>query len=61
MKLLEHGLNVVERVFEKRLNGIVTVNEVQFDSMPENGTIDAVFILRRLQEEHHVRCQTLLS
>ena len=30
MKLLEHGMKVVERVLEKRLNGIVTVDEMQF-------------------------------
>ena len=30
---------------------IVTVDEIQFGFMPERGTIDAVFILRRMQEE----------
>ena len=45
--------NLVERVFEKRLRRIVSVNEMQFGFMPERGTIDAVFILRRKQEEHH--------
>ena len=29
------------------------VDEMQFGSMPERGTIDAVFILRRMQEEYH--------
>ena len=28
------------------------VDEMQFGFMPGKGTIDAVFILRRLQEEH---------
>ena len=27
---------------------------MQFGFMPERGTIDAVFILRRMQEEYHV-------
>ena len=38
-------MKVVERVLEKRLRGIVTVDEMQFVFMPVRGTIDAVFIL----------------
>ena len=33
----------------------MTVNEIQFGLIPSRGTIDAVFILRRLQEEHHAK------
>ena len=43
--LLEHYVKVVERVLEKRLCIIVSVDELQFNFMPERGTIDAVFIL----------------
>ena len=50
MKLLEHGMKVVERVFEKRLCRIVSVDKMQFGFMSERGTIDAVIILRRMQE-----------
>ena len=59
VKLLEHGMKVVEKVLEKRLCRIVTVVEMQFGFMPERGTIDAVFILRRLQEEYHVKGKVL--
>ena len=52
VKLLEHGRKVVERVFEKRLCRIVSVDEMQFGFMPERGTIDAIFILRMMQEYH---------
>ena len=31
---------------------MVKVDEMQFGFMPSKGTIDAVFILRRLQEEY---------
>ena len=51
-KLHEHGMKVVERVIEKRPHRIVFVDEMQFGFMPERGTIDAVLILRRMQEEH---------
>ena len=33
----------------------VTVDEMQFGFMPERGTIGAVFILRRMQEEYHAK------
>ena len=44
MKLLEHGMKVVERVFEKRICILVSVDEMQFGFMPVRGIIDAVFI-----------------
>ena len=36
----------------KKLCRIVTANKLQFSFMLEKGTIDAVLILRRLQEEN---------
>ena len=36
----------------------MTDNELQFGSMPERGTIDAV-ILRRMQEEYHAKGKKL--
>ena len=55
VKLLEHDMKVVERVLENRFCRIVFVDEMQFGFMPERGTINAVFILRRLQEEYHAK------
>ena len=48
-------MKVVERMLEERLCIIVSVDEMQFGFMPERGTIDAVFILRRMQEEYHAK------
>ena len=45
-------MKIVEKVLEKRLWRMVKMNEIQFGFMPGKGTIDAVFILRRLQEEY---------
>ena len=59
VKILENGMKVVERVLEKRLCRIVTADEMQFGFMPERGTIDAVFILRRMQEEYHAEGKIL--
>ena len=55
VKILKHGMKVVERVFEKRHQTIVSVNEMQFGSMPQRGRIDDVLILRKMQEEHHAK------
>ena len=35
IKLLEHAMKVVERVLEKRLRGIVNLDELHFEFMPE--------------------------
>ena len=39
-------MKVMEKVLEKRLCRIVSVDEMQFGFLPERGIIDAVFILR---------------
>lgn len=51
VKLLEQSMKIVEKVLERRLCD-VKVDEMQFGFMPGKGTIDSVFILRRLQEEY---------
>ena len=38
---------------------ILTVDKMQFGLMLERGTIDAVFILRRLQEEYNAKGKKL--
>ena len=37
----------------------MSVDEMQFGFMPERGTIDAVFILRRMQEKYHAKGKKL--
>ena len=37
----------------------MTADKMQFCSMPERGTIDAVFIFRRMQDEHHAEGKKL--
>ena len=59
VKLNEHGLKVVETVLEKRLHGIVSVDEMQFGFMSEIGTVDVVLIMRRMQEEYHAKGKRL--
>ena len=44
-------MKIVERVLEKRIRELVKVDDMQFGFMPGKGTTDALFILRRMQEE----------
>ena len=59
VKPLEHGVKVVERVLDKMFHRIVFVDEMQFGFMFERGSIDAVFIMRRKQEEYHAKGKKL--
>ena len=52
VKLLEHGIKVVGRLQEKRLRRLVKVDQMQFGFMPDKSTVDAFFILRRMQESY---------
>ena len=45
-------MKIAEKVQERRLLHIMKMDEMQFGFMPGKGTIDAVFILRKLQEEY---------
>ena len=50
-KLLEHVMKVVERLLEKRLRDIVKIDRMQFGFMPGKRTLDAIFIVTRMQEK----------
>ena len=50
---------MVEWGNRKMLCIIVTVSEMQFGFMSERGTICAVFILRRMQEDYHAKGKKL--
>ena len=50
-------MKVVERCLKKAL--LNTVDEMQFGYLPERGTIDVVFILRRMQEEYNAKGKKL--
>ena len=52
IKLLEHGMKIFEKIVERRLRKLITVNNMQFGFSPGKGTTDAVFIIQQLQEKH---------
>ena len=47
VKLLEHRMKS-----KKRIKALVEVDDMPFGFMPEKGTTDALFIVRRMQEEY---------
>ena len=59
VKLLEHAMKIVERVLKRRIRTLVNLNEMQFGFMPGKGTVDAIFIVRRMQEEYQKKDKKL--
>ena len=59
MKLLEHATKIVERVLERQIRTLVNLNEMQFGFMPGKGTVDTIFIVRRMQEEYQKKDKKL--
>ena len=55
VKLPEHGMKIIERVLERRIQALVDFDEAQFGFMRKKETMDALFLLRRLQEEHRAK------
>ena len=52
IKLLELGLKVFDRIMDRRIRNKVVIDECQFGFMPGRGTVDAIFIIRQLQEKY---------
>ena len=55
VKLLELAMKIVKRVLEMRIRELVKVDDMQFGFMPGKVTTDALYILRRMQEEFRGR------
>ena len=52
LKLLEHAVKIVEKVLERRIRELVNIDSMQFGFMPGRETTDALFVVRRMQEEY---------
>ena len=59
VKLLEHAMEIVERVLERRIQTLINLNKMQFGFTPGKGTVDAIFIVRRMQEEYEKKDKKL--
>ena len=59
VKLLEHVMKIVERILERQIRTLVNLNKMQFGFMPGKGTVDAMFIVRRMQKEYQKKDKKL--
>ena len=50
VKMLQHAVKIVEKVLDRRIQILINLNKMQFQFVPGKGTVDAIFIVRRLQE-----------
>jgi len=55
VKLLEHGMKIVERVFKRRIRSLINLIKCSLGFTPEKGMMDALFIVRRTQEEYRAK------
>ena len=51
IKLLEHGMKILEKIIERRLRKTVEIDPMQFGFMPGRGTLDAIFTFQQIQEK----------
>ena len=59
VKLLEHAIKIVARVLERQIQTLVNLNEMPFGLMPRKGTVNAIFIVRRMQEKYQKKDKKL--
>ena len=59
IKLLEHAMKVVERIFEHRIRQQIEVDDMQFGFMKGKGTTDAICTVRQMQENFRVKGKKL--
>ena len=52
IKLLEHAMKVIERVFKRRIREKVKIDAMQLGFMPGKGTTDAIFTVRQMHEKY---------
>ena len=59
IKLLEHAMKVVERIFEHRIRQQIKIDDMQFGLMKGKATTDAIFMARQMQENFRVKGKKL--
>jgi len=59
IKLLEHAMKVVEKVFEHRSRQQIEIDNMQFGFLKGTGTTDAIFMARQMQENFSVKGKKL--
>ena len=55
LKLLDQVMTIFERVMERKMRNLISLDDMQFGFRPERGTTDAIFIDRKIQEKFLAR------
>ena len=61
LKLLEHTMKGLERIIDVIIRQQVDIDSMQFGFMPGRSTTDVIFILRQMQEKHHLKRKTMYA
>jgi len=59
IKLLEHSMKVLERIFEHRIRQQIDIDDMRFGFMKGKGTTDAILIVRQMQEKFRAKGKKL--
>jgi len=59
IKLLEHAMKVIERIFEHRIRQQIEIEDMQFGFMKGKGTTNAIFMAKKMQENFRVKGKKL--
>jgi len=59
IKLLEHAMKAVERIFKNRIRQKIDIDDMQFGFMKGKGTTDAIFIVRQTREKFSAKGKKL--
>ena len=54
-------MKIVERLLERQIRTLTNLNKMQFGFMPGKGTVNAIFIARKMQEEYQKKDKNLYS
>jgi hypothetical protein len=52
IKLLDQVMKIFERVIERKMRNVVSLDDMQFGFRPGRGTTDAIFIVKQNQEKY---------
>ena len=50
--MLDQVMKVFERVIERKMRNLVSLDDMQFGFRPRRGTTDAIFVVRQIQEKY---------
>ena len=53
--MLEHSSKLYEKILDEHFREVVDIDKILYGFIPGRGTVDAVFILRRLTEKFRAK------